>query len=307
MRVIDNDTLPQRATFSSIEGPLFASLGVLAFSLSLTATRAAMTSFGAITVGAGRAVIAGLFALAWLLWARKPLPDRATRRSLAWVSLGVVLGFPLLSGIALREVTATHGAVVFSVTPALTAVFGAILARERPSARFWLASLIATAVALTVAVTRTHGRPTLGDALLLVAIVLVAVGYAMGGRLARDTMSGPLVICWALALSLPITAPLTAIAALVEARHAVTTVAVAGFAYVSIVSMLLGFFAWYHGLARLGVAKASQLQLAQGPLGALWSHLLLGEAFSLRYGAAFVCVLACAAIAARARVHRTTP
>ncbi|MFO0563583.1 MAG: DMT family transporter [Polyangiales bacterium] len=304
MRVTDNDTLPRRATFSLPSGLISAALGVLAFSLSLTATRAAMGSFGAVTVSAGRAVIAAPFAALWLWRRGERLPDGKTLRALVVVALGVVLGFPVLSSIALREVSATHGAVVFSVTPALTAVFGCVLARERPSLRFWVASALATIVALSVALTRTHGPPSTGDALLLAAIVLVAAGYAMGGRLARDALSGPSVICWALVLSLPITLPLTCLAAMFEARHAITTTAVAGFAYVSIVSMLLGFFAWYHGLAKVGVARASQLQLAQGPLGALWSHWLLGEAFSLRYGAAFAGVLVFAAVAARSRVRR---
>lgn len=277
---------------------------MLAFSLSLTATRAAMGSFGALTVGAGRAVIAGVFALAWLRYTRATLPDRRTALWLAVVAGGVVLGFPVLSALALREVSATHGSVVFSVTPALTAAFGCVLARERPSARFWVASGLATACAVSVGLSRTHGPPSLGDALLLVAVVLVALGYAAGGKRARDTMTGPAVICWALALALPVTVPMTLAALVIEPPLALTAPALAGFAYVSIISMLLGFFAWYHGLARLGVARASQLQLAQGPLGALWSHLLLGEAFSLRYGAAFTVVLACAAVASRARVSR---
>lgn len=300
----DNAIAVPRVTFSSIDGPLFASLGVLCFSLSLTATRAALGSFGSLGVGAGRAVIAAVFAAIWLYSAGARRPSRAELRALAKVALGVVVGFPVLSAIAMREVSATHGSVVFSVTPALTAVFAALLGGERPSRRFWVASAIATVCAVLVGLSRSHGALSRGDALLLVAVVLVAMGYAEGGRLAR-VMSGPAVICWALLVALPVTLPLTAWAITHEARPGpVTAQAILGLGYVSIVSMLLGFFAWYRGLAKLGVARASQLQLAQGPLGALWSHRLLGEAFSPVYALSFVVVISCAIVAAQSRVQR---
>jgi drug/metabolite transporter (DMT)-like permease len=41
--------------------------------------------------------------------------------------------------------------------------------------------------------------------------------------------------------------------------------------------MFLGFFAWYRGLALGGVARVSQLQLAQPLLALGWCALLLGE------------------------------
>jgi drug/metabolite transporter (DMT)-like permease len=181
----DNAIVLPRVTFSSVDGPLFASLGVLCFSLSFTATRAALGSFGAVTVGAGRAVIAAVFAALWLYASRATPPTRAQWWALVKVSAGVVVGFPVLSAVAMREVSATHGAVVFSVTPALTAVFAALLGGERPSRRFWAASSVATACAVLVGLSRSHGALSRGDALLLVAVVLVALGYAEGGRLAR--------------------------------------------------------------------------------------------------------------------------
>jgi drug/metabolite transporter (DMT)-like permease len=282
---------------------MFSALGVLAFSLSFTATRAAMASFGAVTVGVGRAAIAGVLAMAWLAYGRAERPRGAALGSLAVVALGVVLGFPLLSALSLREVSASHGAIVCGLAPTLTALFATLRAGERPSKRFWLASLLGTAATLLFALTRTHGPPSSADALLLVGVVLVALGYAEGGRLAR-TLGGPTVICWALVLAWPVSAPVGLWAALAETRPAavVSAASLAGFAYISIVSMLLGFFAWYRGIARFGVARASQLQLAQGPLGALWSHWLLGDALTGGHALTSAFVISCAVVASRSRV-----
>lgn len=306
MRDHDNGTAPNAVTLSSLEGAWFASLGVLCFSFSLPATRLAMRSFGPVTVSLGRAVIASVFAGIWLIrsGARRPTPREAAL--LLCVASGVVVGFPVLSSLALRQLSATHSSAIFSVTPALTAVLGALLARERPSLRFWIASVTATVTVVSAALLRSHGGPTLADALLLVAVVFVSVGYAVGATLAR-TLSGPAVISWALVLSLPVTLPIALGALVLEPRSTITASAVFGLGYVSIVSMLLGFFAWYRGLASFGVAKASQLQLAQGPLCALWSYLLLGESLSRANLAVFAVVIPCAWIAARSRVRVLSP
>jgi drug/metabolite transporter (DMT)-like permease len=70
---------------------------------------------------------------------------------------------------------------------------------------------------------------------------------------------------------------------------------------VSTVSMFLGFFAWYAGLARGGVARIGQVQLAQPVLTLVWSALLLGEHVGLVTLATALAVLACVAATQRAR------
>lgn len=306
MRDHDNGTGANAVTLSSFEGVGFAALGVLCFSVSLPATRLALASFGPLTVSASRAVIAAFFAGLWLLRSGAPKPAKADLAPLALVASGVVLGFPVLSSLALGHLSATHSAVIFSVTPALTAVFGALLARERPSARFWVASLVATLTVCGASLARTHAGPTRADALLLVAVVLVSMGYALGATLSRR-LTGPAVISWALIVSLPVSLPLSVAALVLEPHRPVTASAVMGLAYVSIVSMLLGFFAWYRGLATFGVAKASQLQLAQGPLAALWSFVLLGESISRANVLVFFVVIVCALVAVRSRVRVLAP
>ena len=77
-----------------------------------------------------------------------------------------------------------------------------------------------------------------------------------------------------------------------------------GFAYVSVFSMFLGFFAWYAGLARGGVAKAGQTQLLQTPLTLALAALVLGEHITPLAIACTLAVLCSVVGTQRARVLR---
>ncbi len=277
-------------------------LGVLGFSFSLPGTRLAVEDLDATFVGLGRAVVAATLAGALLLMLRQPLPRRDQLRGLALVALGVVIGFPLFTALALRELTSAHGAVIVGLLPAATAAMAVVSAGERPSRGFWLASGAGLVAVLGFAVSQGAGAPQAADGLVLIAVALGALGYAEGGALSRE-LGGWQTICWALLLSMPLVAPL---AAFVTLTRDVTggTDAWLGFAYVSLVSMFLGFFAWYAGLARGGVAKIGQVQLAQPVLTLVWAVLLLGEQVGLATGLAAVAVLASAAAVQRTRVEQ---
>ncbi|MFI6325917.1 DMT family transporter [Nonomuraea sp. NPDC050556] len=296
---IRSDELP--APGDARRGTLLAFVGVLAFSGSFPATVFAMRGFDPWLVAVGRAVIAGFIALLCLKAARRPLiPPRSTWRSYAAISLGVVFGFPVFSGLALfLGASASHSAVVIGLLPAATAVCAVLRAGERPRPLFWVASG-AGALAITVfTVTQGGGSVTWADILLVGALLSAAVGYTEGGRLSRTT-PGWQVISYALVLSLPVTLPVSGVLAFA------TSVswrwdAVAGFAYVGLVSMFLGFLPWYAGLARGGIARAGQTQLTQPLLTLLWAWLLLEEQYGLATIAAAVAVLACVAVTQRSR------
>nr|WP_255437174.1 DMT family transporter [Actinoplanes solisilvae] len=279
-------------------------LGVLAFSMSLPATRVAVQELDPWFVAFGRAVGAALLAAAYLRITRAPRPTRAQWRRLSIVAAGVVVGFPLFTSLALTTETAAHGAVVVTVLPALTAVFAVLRAGERPPLPFWLAGAAGLLAVLTfVAVTgAATGALSIADLFLLAAVVLCGLGYAEGGALARD-LGGARTICWALLLSLPVTLPVTLIAAAAHPPRA-DTASWSSFAYLTAVSMFLGFFAWYAGLARGGVARVGQVQLAQPVLTLLWSALLLGEAVTPAALAAATVVLACVILTQRTRSRR---
>ena len=272
-------------------GLLLGALGVLAFSFSLPATRLAVADLDPWLVAFGRAVVAGILSALLLTATRAPRPTPAQWRSLALVALGVVVGFPLFTSLALRHLPASHGSVVVGMLPAATAVAAVLLAGERPTRAFWLASAAGLAAVLAFALTRGGGELGAPDLELLAAMTLCAVGYAVGGRLSRE-LGGARTICWALVLSLPVTTTVSTVALAHDGAQAGTT-AWLGFAYVSVISMFLGFFAWYAGLARGGVAKIGQVQLAQPVLGLLWAALILGESVGPATILAALVVLAC--------------
>ncbi len=253
---------------AELRGLALATLGVVIFSFSLPATRLAVADLDPMFVSFGRAAVAAILGAVVLLALRAPRPRAAQWRSLAIVAFGVVVAFPLLTALALRPVDATHGAVVIALLPAWTAVFAVLRAGESPSRGFWLAAGFGLVAVLAFILSRGFGAIGLADIELLVATVLCSLAYAEGGALSR-TLGGPQTICWALLLALPLSLPLAI--AFGPSGH-VGTDAWLGFAYVSLFSMFLGFFAWYAGLALGGVAKAGQTQLLQTPL-----TLVLGE------------------------------
>lgn len=297
---ITQATLPRRAAVAFPPGLLLGALGVLGFSFSLPATRLAVADLDPLLVAFGRAVVAGVLAIAVLLATRAPRPTAPQLKALALVALGVVAGFPLLTSLALRHLPASHGAVVVGMLPATTAVAAVLFAGERPSREFWLASGAGLVAVVGFALSQGGGEIHLGDLELLGAMVLCAIGYAQGGRLSRD-LGGARTICWALVLSLPFTLTISGVVLATDGAHASAT-AWLGFSYVSVVSMFLGFFAWYAGLARGGVAKIGQVQLAQPVLGLLWAALVLGEAIDAVTILAALAVLACVVATQRTRV-----
>jgi drug/metabolite transporter (DMT)-like permease len=278
-------------------------LGVLGFSFSLPATRLAVEGLDATFVGLGRAVVAATLGGVLLAVLRQPRPARGQVGRLALVGAGVVVGFPLFSALALRELTSAHGAVIVGLLPAATAGMAVARAGERPSRGFWLASGAGLVAVLAFAASQGAGAPQPADGLVLAAVALGALGYAEGGALARE-LGGWQTICWALLLSMPLVAPLAALAGATGDLSGPPS-AWAGFAYVSLVSMFLGFFAWYAGLARGGVAKIGQVQLAQPVLTLVWAAALLGESVGPMTVAASLAVLASAGAVQRTRVERS--
>ena len=192
-----------------LKGMLLGVVGVTIFSVTLPATRIAVTGLDPVIVGLGRAVVAAAVAALILAVSRQPLPDRRHWWRLAVVSLGVVLGFPLFSAIAMVSVPAAHGGVVMGVLPMATTVAGAVLCGERPSAGFWALAVFGSALVVVFAALKGAGGLMAGDWWLLLAIAAAGVGYAVGGELSR-TLCGWQVICWALVVSVPFTLPVVA-------------------------------------------------------------------------------------------------
>lgn len=283
-------------------GLVYGFLGVLSFSLTLPATRVAVSQLNPSFVGLGRGVVAGV-AAAFILWlTHQPLPNVKQLRGLLIVAAGVVLGFPLLSAWAMQQLPAAHGAVVLGLLPLATAIAGVVRSGDRPSRLFWLASLAGSATVVGFAVSSGAGSLQIEDLVLLAAVIAAALGYAEGGRLARE-LGGWQVICWALVIAAPLEAIPTVWIAGNQPLQA-SPLAWFAFAYLCLVSQLVGFFAWYHGLAIGGVARVSQMQLLQPFLTIVFSALLLNETITPATVAAALLVILSVALGRKAKIHR---
>lgn len=262
----------------STRGWINGFIGVAIFAGSLPATRLAVMELDPIFLTAARATIAAVLGLALLVLLRQPLPRTSDMPSLAVTACGVVLGFPLLTALALQQITSAHAIVFLGLLPLCTAVFAVVRARERPRAVFWLFSALGSAFVISYAALGEIRSTPVGNAMMLAAVLMCGLGYAEGARLSRH-LGGWQVISWALALSLPIMLPMalwTMPASLAE-LSAPTWL---GLAYVSLFSMMIGFVFWYRGLAQGGIAAVGQLQLLQPFMGLGLAALLLGETVS---------------------------
>ncbi|EJU11980.1 hypothetical protein LH128_16166 [Sphingomonas sp. LH128] len=272
-------------------------LAVIIFSGSLPATRLAVADFTPLFVTSGRAVIAALLGAVFLMALRQARPARSDLLPLGIVSIGVVLGFPLLTGFALQHITAAHSVVFVGLLPLSTAIFGVLRGGERPKPAFWFFSTIGAAAVAGFALYNGGGGSLTGDLLMVASIVLCGLGYAEGAALSRR-LGGWQVISWALLLSLPV---MTVIAlGTMPANWAdIGWRAWSGFAYVSVFSMMLGFVFWYRGLAIGGIAGVGQLQLLQPFFGLLLAGVVLGEPVAWTMIASTVIVILCVAGAKR--------
>ena len=272
-------------------------LGVLIFSGSLPATRVAVADFTPLFLTSVRAAIAALLGALCLLALRQSRPTRADLAPLTIVACGVVIGFPLLTALALRHITAAHSVVFIGLLPLFTAVFGVIRGGERPAPAFWLFSVLGAATVAGFALTQSAGGSLAGDLLMLAAILVCGLGYAEGARLSRR-LGGWQVISWALLLSLPVMG-LLAVASWPQSLNGVSVGGWLGLGYVAVFSMLVGFVFWYRGLALGGIASVGQLQLLQPFFGLLLAALLLNEPVAWPMIACALVVVLCVAGAKR--------
>jgi drug/metabolite transporter (DMT)-like permease len=298
--------LPTRRGLSDeSRGMLLGLVAVAMFSLTLPFTRMAVTELPPAFVALGRALVAAALAGAWLAWRHEALPARAALPSLFVVAIGCIVGFPLLTSIALRTLPASHGAVLVGILPLATAVTAALRGKERPSAGFWIFALLGTALVVGFALRQSGGSFHRADLLMFGAVALAALGYAEGGRLSQS-MGGQQVICWALVLAAPMVLPLMVwmtwdqLGAVAHAGARAWT----GFAYVSVFSMFIGFFFWYRGMALGGIARVGQVQLVQPFLTLLGAAVLLGERLETAHFAFALAVIAVVAAGRKMQVRR---
>jgi drug/metabolite transporter (DMT)-like permease len=299
-------TLPVAPPLSAFRaGLVWCLLGVTAFSFTLPFTRIVVDGGGMspLFVSCGRAVVAAVLAAVALVITRQRLPRGTQWARLAVVAGGVVVGFPVLTSFALETASASHGAVVIALLPAATAVLAVLRGHERPRAAFWVTAALGATAAVCFAAVRGGGLGGLhgSDLLLLCAVLACGVGYAEGGLLARE-LGAWQTISWALVLAGVPMALVTGVS-MVQGPPTGSPLDWVLFGYLGVVSMFLGFFAWYRGLAIGPMAQVSQVQLVQPVLTICWAALVLREHITWPTVLGGAAVIVCAGVAVRSRLR----
>ena len=270
------------------KGLLWGLAGVIMFAATLPMTKLAVGTVAAPQLSPwfvtfGRAAVAGLLSVLYLLWQKSRgtlnVPTRAEWPLVALTAFGVIVGYPLFLALALRTVPSTHGAVVTALLPLSTALLGALWFKQRPSKGFWACAVLGSGLVLAFMLWRqwqATGNIYLGTAniYLIIAMTTGAFGYIGGARL-TPRLGSEQVICWVLVSSVPLTVPVALKFAPVQPA-AIAPMSWVGFAYAALFSMWIGFFAWYRALAT-GAVRVSQVQLIQPFLSLLFAVPLVGE------------------------------
>lgn len=279
------------------KGLLYGFLGVLIFSGSLPATRAAVADFDPVFVTGARAVLAGVLGATLLLALRAKRPERRDLLPLFGVMMGVVIGWPLMIAFSLQLVPSAHGTMFIGLLPLFTAIFGVLRGGERPKPRFWLFAIAGSALVVGYAFMSNGLALSAPDMLMLVGVTVCGYGYAEGARLTRR-LGGWQTISWALLLGMPVMLVLSALYAPVDFRtvHAASWL---GLLYAGLMAMLVGFVFWYRGLAIGGTASVGLLQLTQPFFSFLIAAVVLGETISGPMIAVTMAVVGCVVAARR--------
>lgn len=288
----------------NIRGLSYAFLGVLIFSFTLPMVKLALPGFSPWTLTFGRAALAGLLAAILLKRARIKFPEKELIGPLLITAGGIVIGWPILTTLALTETTSAHAAVITAGLPLATAVLAVFRLHEKVPKAFWAAALVGTFTLVIYAWLNggQEGSSLKADLFLVGAVVAAAIGYAEGAILSK-VMPGWQVVSWCVVLTLPLTMPYFLISLwLGRETHSITSVSLLAFLFTAFGSMYFGFFAWYRGLSELGVARGSQVQLVQSLLTLLWSALLLGEIVTGKTLVAASVVVVCVAITQKVRL-----
>lgn len=278
------------------KGWLNGLMGVVIFAGSLPATRIGVLGFTPEFLTTSRAAIAGIIALILLIIFRQMKPNFQQFKALIIVALGVVIGFPLFTALALQTVSSSHAIIFVGLLPLSTAIFAVLRGGEKPSSQFWLFAILGSCLVIIFMFFENKSLSlTLGDFYMLAAIFVCGLGYAEGGNLSSK-LGGWQVICWALVIALPIM--LFGSVYYFPAHYSNISIApILALIYVSLFSMLIGFVFWYKGLALGGIAKVGQIQLVQPFIGLLLSAVLLGEHISPAMILVSIAVVACVVMA----------
>lgn len=258
-----------------------AALGMLSFAGTFPVIRGSLPYFSPAELGSGRVVLAGGIALVVLVLTPRSRPSLRDWKFLAVASLGMGVGFPILSALALTELAAASAAVLGGILPLITALAAMLIAGERPGRRFWLGSSAGCCTVVTFALLDFGWQWRSGNTLFFSALICAAIGYSAAGKLSQ-TMPAWRVTCWVAALAGPINVLFLFCWEDDAAGRVMPGILPwLGLLYLAVFSQLLGFICWNFAMARAGIARIGQLQLLQPFITMIIAGMWLGEPISI--------------------------
>ncbi len=284
-------------------GLLLGVLGVIVFAGSLPASRIAVTEVTPYFLTATRATLAGVGGLVMLVATRRRLPPRRAWWPIAVCAVSIVLGFPLLSAVAMVTVPSSQGGVILGIMPLMTTAAAAVIEGERPSPGFWIAATIGSALVMSFALHRSGGYSlSAGDLLLLGAVICGGVGYTYSGRL-TGLMPGWEVISWAVVVSLPVSLTCLALTWPSDAG-AISPRVWTAMLYAGLMAQFIGFFLWNAAMGMAGISRIGQIGLLQPFFVVLIAALVAREPIDPLTIAFAIAVVVTVAIGTKMRVGR---
>jgi drug/metabolite transporter (DMT)-like permease len=292
---------------SQTRGYVYGMIAMLGFGATFIAIALAKEGFDPTIVGVGRIVPAGIGAIIGLKMAgQKLLPPREAFKWVVVISLGIIIGFPIFSTLAMQTIPAGDAGLIVAIGPILTAVTALFYGHARPRNAFWIAAAIGTVGAIAFAITRSghgvfsSGGSIWGYVLMGVAMFLSSNANIAGATLVKRGYKAFYVIMWAIVISIPVLLPITIIDLIAHPITAMPPVSAwIGFAWASLFSIFMGHYFWNSALATIGVVKASQLQLIQPIFTMFFALWILGEPINPLTLAAAAVIIGSVAISQR--------
>lgn len=270
---------------------------MLAWGLNIPAVKSLSGRLDELWVAASRMLVAAAVLTVCILArdGRLPRPDKGQFGGLLVAGLLMVYVNQLLFVHGMHLASATGASLVMGLSPALSALVAAIVFRDRLTVRKGLGLAAGFAgVAIVVLATRQAGGADagVGELVLLAGLLTFVIGGAVVQQLARrlDALSIGWCVYLVGSVALVVHAALSGEALRLDLRSidAFTWLLVA---YSGVIGTALSNVGWYHGIARVGMARAAQYVSLLPVFGVGFSVLTLGEELTAWHLAGIVLVV----------------
>lgn len=275
---------------------IVAALVMVVWGASPAMTKIAARDLSSLEVGVLRTLIAGLVVAPIMLATRERLPAIRHQRLLLVSAISGFVAFPILYSIGQGRTSAMHGGMILAALPIFTGAYAALLDRRRPT-RAWLAgSALALAGEVVLVSIRSGdggaGATVFGDALVVLAAMLVSIGYVAGARLGQGGYRALAATYWGVIIGALLVLPVLGGTITADGLPDAGLESWAAIAWMAVVTSIVGYIGWYWALARGGIQRISTIQFLQPFSGLLIAAWLLGEQFTLPLVVASVMILA---------------